>query len=79
MHERSWWQFLRWLLLSAPNESETKHVNQPSLSRSAGLGGKKGANTLRLRARVLRNGMERRVPVPGVEVGVGRILLMESE
>jgi hypothetical protein len=76
MYERMWWQFLRWLL-SAPNESETKHVNQPSWSTSAGLGRKKGAYTLWLRVRVLRNEMERRVSVP--KMGVGRILLMESE
>jgi hypothetical protein len=65
MYERKLWQFLRWLLLCALNESEKKHVNQPSLSTSAGLGRKKGAYMLWLRVRVLRNGVERRVLVPG--------------
>lgn len=79
-HEKKSWQFLWWLFLGALNESETKHVNQPNSSTSAGLRRRKGAYTLRLRARVLRNGMEKRVPVPvpGVGVGMGRIFLMES-
>lgn len=75
MYERSSLQFLWWLLLGAPDKSETKHVNQPSLSTSAGLEMKKGAYGLRSRARALRNGVERRLSVPRA----GRILLMESE
>ena len=79
MYKTSSWQFLQWVLLCPLNESEKKHVNQPSSSTNAGLGQKKGACMLWLRVRVLRNGMERRVLVPGTRVGVGKILLMRSE